>query len=151
MNLALPTGATAGNGRLLHSRRVRQDGSGGELTTMFLYKRTESHRRFTAYAFDQIVGSGEDTFLMVDGDLRQVLPEEIAELFTVVFRKLFQGRDVNLSILNRFAEQATDLVRHLRKVHFLCAEQGICLAQVRSRSNRILVITRAWSSAAIGA
>lgn len=48
-----------------------------ESRAMFLDERLERHRRPSADLFDEIVRAGENPVLMIDGDLVEVLEEEV--------------------------------------------------------------------------
>ena len=48
-----------------------------ESRAMFLDERLERHRRTAADLFDEIVRAGENPVLMIDGDLVEVLEEEV--------------------------------------------------------------------------
>lgn len=50
---------------------------------MLLNKLSQGQRRQSADGFHQTVGAGKDPVLVVDGDLGEVLPEEVSKLLPI--------------------------------------------------------------------
>jgi hypothetical protein len=64
--------------------------------------------------FDEVVGAGEDSVLEVDGDLVDVLPEELSEVRAVFLREFSERRGVGELIANGLSDGVANLFGYLR-------------------------------------
>ena len=133
----------------------------------------ERRRRPTTNRFDQVVRSGEDPVLVVDGDLAQVLDDErIARpavwcLFKLAVQRsgvvsgrrllpsgghhLEHGLNAHLLVLDFYSEHAAENIGDPLVGELDRTVQRVSLAAVLTGVSTIPTITRAWSSAVIGA
>jgi hypothetical protein len=65
---------------------------------MLLNKLSQGQRRQSADGFHQTVGAGKDPVLVVDGDLGEVLPEEVSKLFPMFPCQLLKRRYIRALI-----------------------------------------------------
>ncbi len=78
----------------------------------------------TADFFDEVVGAGEDSVLEVDGDLVEVLPEEVTEVYAVFLCEFRERGGVGELIANRLADGVADLFGYLREGDSLAPTRG---------------------------
>ena len=145
----------------------------GEGCPVLVDKCFDRRRRPTPNRFDQVVRAGKDPVLVVDGDLAQVLDDEriarpaVWRLFKLAVQRsgvvsdrgllppgghhLEHGLNAHLLVLDLFSEHAAENIGDPLVSELDRTVQGVSLAAVLTGVFTIPTITRAWSSAVIGA